>query len=157
MNQFIEQWLTFAFRVLFSNTWATTFFLLFGCLHTVLLRGLWITEATWIGEANKQISEVLKLQTQIPPSFFLSTPQSLFSYNAMDRSRLAAAKAAEHHRYRNFMETADSIYNVLQHLDGRLVSAIDILKPIGSTSVSDPLTAPSSPAAATPSPTALCS
>jgi hypothetical protein len=56
----------------------------------------------------------------------------------------AAAKAAEHHRYRNFMETTDSVYNVLQHLDGRLVSAIDILKPIGSTSVSDPSAAPSS-------------
>jgi hypothetical protein len=75
----------------------------------------------------------------------------------MDRSRLAAAKAAKHHCYQNFIEIADWAYSVLQHLDGRLVSAIDFLKPIGSTSVSDPLVTPSSPAEAAPSPVALCS
>jgi hypothetical protein len=30
----------------------------------------------------------------------------------MDRSRLAAAKVAENHRYQNFMEPADSVYSV---------------------------------------------
>jgi hypothetical protein len=53
------------------------------------------------------------------------------------------------------METTNSVYSVLQHLDGRLVSAIDILKPIGSTFVSDPLAAPSSQAAAALSPAAM--
>jgi hypothetical protein len=75
----------------------------------------------------------------------------------MDRNRLAAAKTAKDHRYQNFMEIADSVYSVLQHLDGHLVSAINILKLIGSTSISDPSVAPSSPVVATPSPAALCS